>query len=119
MAKTPNNKRSASTRKSKALVSASHRTARRRRTSPPTRLRRREQAGTRKDRLLSQIAKLDLLADCMFKASLETFATADIDADSPHQAAAMKREAASMGKGCASLVMTSERLREIAEKADS
>lgn len=64
------------------------------------------------------LANLEVLARYMFKASCETFATADVDADTPQQAAAIKREAASMGKGYASLLVTTERLREIAAKAD-
>ena len=64
------------------------------------------------------LANLELLARWMFKAASETFATADVDADTPQQAAAIKREAASMGKGYASLLVTTERLREIAAKAD-
>ena len=64
------------------------------------------------------LANLELLARCMFKAAFETFATADVDAATPQQAAAIKREAASMGKGYASLLVTTERLREITTKAD-
>ena len=112
----PDDERAASMKESKALVPAGHQTEEEAfafNTAAPA-----GEGPSRKDRLLRQIAKLDLLADCMFKASYETFARADIDADSPHQAAAMKREAASMGKSCATLFLNSERLREIAEKAD-
>ncbi|GAA5056744.1 hypothetical protein GCM10023208_21590 [Erythrobacter westpacificensis] len=61
-------------------------------------------------------AKLEVLAVCMFECSLDTFRTADVYADTPREAVAMKREAASIGKAYASLLMTIDRLQETARK---
>ncbi|GAA5053579.1 hypothetical protein GCM10023208_15680 [Erythrobacter westpacificensis] len=82
----------------------------------PTASLKEDQALITKPDFRDHFTKLEVLALCMFECSLDTFRTADVYADTPREAVAMKREAASIGKAYASLLMTIDRLQETARK---